>query len=732
MISAARRVATLGVGVAVVGVVLSAVPAVLEVEESLGLGWLFAARGPLGPPPEVVIVSLSADSADTLGTSRAVDEWPRARHGELIDRLMDGGAAAIAFDVMFTQPRLDDPEGDRILAGAVERSGAVILAERVAEVYKDGFIGEERVPPIEPLRSRALATAPFMLPLVPVRVSQSWAFGRAGDTPSLPSAVLHAYALATHDRLLQLLAAVRPALAPKLETLGLDAARTQGLQHVMRQLRTAFRIDPTLADDVRAALGPNEDRRLHALIDLYGGGRSRYLNFYGPPRTILTLPYHQVLNMDSASLRDTMAGRAVFVGFSETRRAEQQDDFVAVFSNRSGHRAAGVEIGATMFANMLRGESIQPLPLLLHVAVVAVWGVVVAAAALLFRGFIPVAAGLGLAALFAAASHHLFASYQLWGPLVVPLGVQLPAALLVGLSWNHAVLRTQRERVGAALGYYVPADVVARLAKESLRPHANRELVFGTCLVTDAEQYTTLSELLHPTQLGELMDAYYEALVDVVHRHGGVVSDIGGDSMIAVWPATGSVETTRVAAARAALEVLAAVEAFNRERVHDELPTRIGLDSGQLLLGNVGASVRGEYRAVGDIVNTAARLQGLNRLIGSRVLLSAAAADGVEGCVFRPLGEFLLVGKRTPVAVLELRALADTADPGLFELDAAFATALARFRAGDFAAAHAAFAALAERYPKDRASRFFADQSAVRAERPPERGWDGVVQVTVK
>src|SRR5690606_16115700 len=154
---------------------------------------------------------------------------------------------------------------------------------------------------------------------------------------------------------------------------------------------------------------------------------------------------------------------------------------------------------------------------------------------------------------------------------------------------------------------------------------ASRELVHGTCLVSDIERYTTLSETLHPTMLGELMDAYYDVIVQAVHRHGGIVSDIGGDSMIAVWPAASSAAETRTAATRAALEVLEAAEAFNRGQVHGRLPTRIGLDSGQLLLGNVGASERGEFRAVGDIVNTAARLQGLNRLLGTRVLVSSAA-----------------------------------------------------------------------------------------------------------
>lgn len=731
-----RRVASLGICIGLLGVVLSAIPAVLRVEEALGLGWLFALRGPIEPPSEVVIVGISAESARTLGLGSDVGKWPRTRHAELIERLAAGDPAAIAVDIMFDEDRPDDPGGDLALAGAIERAGNVILAERLQEAHTHpGVVGEQRLRPIDPLRRAAFATAPFILPRVPARVSQSWAFGRPLDVASLPAAALHAYAMPAHERLVEMLGRLRPGLAPLLHAIDRGAIAVHGLEEVMRRLREVFRADPQLADDLYGAIGQGLDREplLAALIGLYAGADSRYLNFYGPARTIPTIPFDDVLDADAEKLRELVGGRVVFVGFSEAGRAsQQQDEFESVFSQRTGQLLAGVEIGATMFANLLRRESIRPLPLPLHLAIVAVWGMAAAAIAVLLRGFVAVAAGVVAAAAFAGAMHYAFQAHDLWGPLAVPLGVQLPAALLVGLSLSHALLREQRERIRSALGYYVPLEVLDDLAKASLRPRASRELVFGTCLVTDAEQYTTLSEALHPTELGELMDAYYEVLVEAVHRQGGIVSDIGGDSMIAVWPAAGSVASTRASATRAALEILAAVETFNRARVRGELPTRIGIDSGQLLLGNVGASMRGEYRAVGDIVNTASRLQGLNRLLGTRILMSAAAAADVDGFVYRPLGEFLLVGKRTPVAVLEVRAPKGAADAAVLELDAMFGEALARFKSGELAAARAAFAGILDRFPNDRASRFFLEQCEAHGELEPDAGWDGVVRVTVK
>lgn len=736
MIGSLAGIARLGLAAAAVGCAATFLPPMHELEEAVGLGWLFSARGTIEPPSEVAVVALSSESAEALGVSRDVDEWPRELHAELIELLQNAGASVIAFDIIFETERENEPAGDARLADAIARAGNVVLAERVTEIAHQGLIGERRVRPIEPFRQGALATAPFILPLFPARVGQSWTFGRADGTPSLPAVTLHAYALPQHGPLLELLIEARPALVEHLDALGPDAVRREGLHEIMRRLRSVFLADPSLAADLERRLAGRpesaDSRRLRALIALYGGGNGRYLRFYGPAGTIETLRYHDVLRAEPEALRQRLDGRAVFVGYSDRRRSEQQDYFDSVFSERTGQRLSGVEIGATAFANLLHLAPVTPLPWFARGALVALWAMLAAAVSFSLRGFAAVAAAAAAAAAYAGASLYVFEVAGIWVPLVVPLGVQLPLALVVGLSWNHAILRRQRERIQSALGYYVPADIVHRLAAETVLPRASRELIYGTCLVTDAEQYTTLSESLRPAELGELMDAYYDVLVDAVHRHGGVVSDIGGDSMVAVWPSTRSVEAAREAASRGALAVLAAVEAFNRARAFHELPTRIGVDSGQLLLGNVGASGRGEYRAVGDIVNTAARLQGLNRLLGTRILVSDAAVAEAAGLDYRPLGDFLLVGKRTPVSVLELRT-ASGPTAATCELDEAFSEALALFRAGEWRAAEAAFSAIVERFPADRPARFFAAECRrLGASFPGGVGWDGVVRVPTK
>jgi adenylate cyclase len=317
-----------------------------------------------------------------------------------------------------------------------------------------------------------------------------------------------------------------------------------------------------------------------------------------------------------------------------------------------------------------------------------------------------------------------------WLPVLVPLFVQVPTAALVAVCLNYVQLARQRERVQVALGYYVPRAVVNRLAEQSVSEAADRQLLHGTCLFTDAEAYTTVSEALRPEALAALMNDYYRVMFAVVQRHGGIVSDTAGDSMVALWATAKPDADSRTRACHAALEIVDAVAEFNRDRGGMQLPTRVGLESGEVLLGNIGAEQRFEYRAIGDIVNTASRLQGLNALLGTRVLVSDATAVGTPGLVTRNLGAFLLRGKKTPIRVHEPVGFAAASDGAREPLFASFAAALEQFESQRWSDAARAFADILGRFPGDGPSVFYAGLSADYERQP--RPWTGAISITVK
>jgi adenylate cyclase len=729
-----RRAGRLGLLLGVAGAGLSLVPWTLFVEEIVGLGALFAARGPMSAPDVAVIAGVSRDAAGAVGQTTELDTWPRSLHAELVDALAAAGAGVIVFDLVFDEPR--DAAADQAFAEAIARAGNVLLLERTeTKVVELGgqrqALLERRAPPLPAFQAHALATAPFVLPTVPIRVAQFWTFGRAAsDTPSLPAVAVQAHLLPYYDDFRALVARADAGAPAGWPASAATIVGERNLGLTMGKLRRTFESRPGLARTVRAelertGLPPASASAARVLLDLYGGAASRYLNLYGPARALTTVPYDLTLRKQAPiDFKD----KVVFVGLSESRQSEQQDDFYSVFSQRTGINLSGVEIGATIFANLLERRALVSLPLPAQLALLLTFGLLIAGLAAVEpvrRALLALVAG-GLA--YAAIAYWLFASRYLWLPLVVPLLLQLPVAAGVALWWSYRQIAAQRERVREALAYYLPQPVARRLAQEAVAEGARNELLHGTCLVTDAEEYTAVAETLRPDQLAALMNDYYATIFGVVQRYGGEISDTAGDSMIAVWATVEPDTETRSRAAQAALAILEAVDVFNASQPIARLPTRIGLESGEMLLGNIGGQQRYEYRAIGDIVNTAARIQSLNRLLGTRVLISGATLAGMTSPRTRLVGTFLLRGKRSPVTVYEpVTAALALDEDGL----AAFAAALARFHAGDWHNALDGFAALEYRFPQDGPSRYYAALTTTYAREPPAN-WAGVIRVELK
>ncbi len=268
------RTAFCAVGLATAGVLLSLSPAVLRLDENLGLGLLFTVRGTVSPPGDVVVVSISRDSAAAVGQPAELDRWQRSLHAELLDSLAAAGAEAVAFDVFFEEPRADDAQ----LAAAIARAGNVVLGERIEQDTVGGssaFAGliESRVPPVDALGRAALGSAPFALPTIPYSVGQFWTFGPSGDLPSLPAVALQAYLLRYYDDFGALLGSARPNL--NVPTSRAEVLAAHDLPATMRALRAAFASDASLAADLRTALDgrPSDttSRALRALLGLYAG-----------------------------------------------------------------------------------------------------------------------------------------------------------------------------------------------------------------------------------------------------------------------------------------------------------------------------------------------------------------------------------------------------------------------------------------------------------------------------
>jgi hypothetical protein len=294
-----------------IGTFAGALPIALIFEEDVGLHLLFRLRGPVSPPGDVVVVGIAQDSADQLNLPVSVDQWPRKMHARLIERLNAAGAAFIAIDIVFNEHQT--PENDLAFARAIATANNVILAQALAherisltdpQGRQTGQLDIEKViSAIPSLCESALAEAPFPLSKLPISLRQYWTFKPgAGDIMTLPVVAFHVYAQHAYRLFTRLLLVERPHLA----TLFVKDFEEQAFDRVMQNasvLRSLFQKDPQLADRLHKALDDpsgrfTESAHLHhqikSFIDLYSRDNSRYLNFYGPPDTLPTIPYHEI------------------------------------------------------------------------------------------------------------------------------------------------------------------------------------------------------------------------------------------------------------------------------------------------------------------------------------------------------------------------------------------------------------------------------------------------------
>jgi adenylate cyclase len=264
---------------------------------------------------------------------------------------------------------------------------------------------------------------------------------------------------------------------------------------------------------------------------------------------------------------------------------------------------------------------------------------------------------------------------------------------------REAKLRqTVAERAHASLSRYFSPNLAARLAADGDAINLGGQRREVAVLFTDIAGFTPLVENLDPAVLGELLNGYLTAMTDVVFAHEGTVAKIIGDAIHVLFGAPGDQPDHNARAVDCALALDACAQEF-RARWAPRVKlgaTRIGVHAGPAIVGNFGGGRFFDYTAYGDTINTAARLEGANKQLGTRICMSANVASGAENFRGRPVGDLMLRGKTQALRAFEPLTAAAYHDPATSQYVEAFAT----LEAGEPAAA-GAFAALMGRRPDD-------------------------------
>jgi adenylate cyclase len=336
---------------------------------------------------------------------------------------------------------------------------------------------------------------------------------------------------------------------------------------------------------------------------------------------------------------------------------------------------------------------------------------------------------IGLSVLYLLAANYQFKANDGWYPIVIPLLFQAPLAFFGGLIWSYVDVNKERQNIKKALGYHLPREVVEQIAKDIVHVETEAQVVYGICLFTDVAEYTTLSETLDPMELGRLMNRYYETMFKPVKTNGGYVSGVIGDSMLALWATTSSEAVAKEKACSAAIDIQKELKLFSESSEFPNLPH--WMHCGRLL-GYIGALDHYEYTPMGDIVNTASRIESLNKSLSTRLLLSEEMVTQLNGFLTREVGKFRLAGKVQPVVIHELLGQKEEVEEKVKSACVIFAEALSAFKRQSWDEAREKFSKSLEKLGEDGPSRFYMKLCEEYKQDPPQEQWDGVVRMDKK
>ena len=586
------------------------------------------------PQAPVVIVDIDRRSLERLGA------WPLPR--AVIARLIDAIAAAqprvIVIDVLFADAdtrspaglarRLGEmtgrrdvaelaetlPDGDRLMAAAMKRTPVVL-----------GFV-------LDPLPTDAVPHVPILMRGPPSLAGIWETAGATGPVKVVAEAAAGLGALALPGdsdgivRRAPLFVSVGRELRPGLALEGVRAARNGNaylLQSEPARVRTA---------DLELPLPPDA---LLRLVPTGSGGHAH--------RKVTALDL-----FDGGLEPGMLSGAIVLVGSSAPEAGGLRQSVTDPLT-------PSVNIQADAIAQLLHGR----MPLLVTAAAAIALMAGLGLAALALGALLSPLAGVSLTIALIGVTWAGSALLSVWfDRLLDPLGPTLAAVVVFGVSAlsSYASTRRREARVRRRFEQHLSPAVVRRIVEQ---PHLlklggeRREL---TALFTDIESFTAMTHSADPARLVALLDEYVEGLSAIMIKHGAMVDKVVGDAVNAFFNAPLDLDRHAAHAVDCAVEIRDWTAAFRLRSPGVDLGlgrTRIGIETGEAIVGDVGLHAKLDYTAYGDVVNTAARLEAANKELGSSICIGPVAASRLEASTLRPLGTIVVRGREDQLTVFE-------------------------------------------------------------------------------
>jgi len=700
----------------------------------------FQLRGIRQPDPHIIIVAVDDHALETVGRW----PWSRDQIGLIIDHLLDKyGSKVIGMDMVFSEAQ-KNPMQESLKRIALAGKTNSEVTQWLKQHQDIGDVDEMFAAVLRKYRER-ICMGYFFYP-------------QATSAP--PNAVKH---LARAGKLLQPSAI----MAQEDDHASRFVTRMQGVTNNLPELSKASEISgffnffpdpdglvrrvPLVAElngyyypsldlqTLRMALGwPPLSVRLssHGVEELRLNGKSietdtrgrMLINHYGPGHTFRHVSAADVLegNVSPAMFKNSI----VLLGITATGVFDTRaSPFDTVFP--------GVEAHATVISNILHHQELRrpawlQVTELLGVLVIGlVCGWLVLGRGAVVQGITLIGVPLCIMLL----AFWLFTSYNIWlKEIYLILGVLMAAAPATLIE--YIIESRKRAFIHDAFSHYLAPHVVDELARhpETLRLGGEKREI--TAMFSDIAGFSTFSESMHPEELVCFLNQYLSAMGDIILKHGGTIDKYEGDAIIAFFGAPLDMPDHAIQAVRAALAQQAQLQQLRKhwmEIGYPELHARIGVNSGPMIVGNIGTETHMNYTIMGDDANLASRLEGVNKVYGTSVLISNHTWFEVrDQMTARFIDRVYVVGRKTSVEIYEPLGEQEQVSKEDQSFSRTYEEAWGMMHSHRFEEAKAIFAKLVAARPDDGPSSTMLLRCKKFIQKPPPNSWDGIHKLTSK
>jgi adenylate cyclase len=738
--------ATITISIIVLGMVsyLCEVP-FLELMELKTVDLRFRSRGPVTPGPEVVLAVVDEKSLEEQGKWM----WPRSKFAQMIRILSESGAKVIAFDIGFLEPdksstveavkdfeelmeslHIKDEQLVSYLTRAKQQAdNDLILAEAMQESKASvvlGYFFQMSAESIQHVDDKTIETQ-----IRNARTSRYTAIRSTAD-PEYEVSLEEAFMPQSNIEIIANSArysgyfnmfpdqdgAVRwvPLMVRLGETyyapLAIQALRAY-VRRVPMPVITDYGVEKIQVGKLDA---PTNERGLF-MVNYRGGG----MTF---PHVSITDILHQRVPPETFKDKIVLVG-ATAIGIYDVR--------VTPFDNLF----PGPEIHANIIDNILHQDFLQrpDWAKLFDLAAIGLIGLTLGLLLPHLRALPGTGVTIGLFVSYILLCQYLFSHRGAWLNIVYPASVLI--LVYVSLTvYKYLTEERQKKFIKDAFSTYLAPSVVAQLIKSPEKLVLGGEDRIITAFFSDVQGFTAISERLTSTEVVELLNEFLTEMTDIILGYEGTIDKFEGDAIIAFFGAPNILEDHAARACRACIDMqrrLAELRAKWEAEQRPLLKMRIGLNTGSAVVGNMGSRNKMDYTMMGDTVNTAARLEGVNKVYRTYTMISDATYISAKNGIFvRELDSVNVLGKKEPVGIYEVLGYPDEIDDVLKSVVELYAQGLGAYRNQDWDEAISFFSAALSAHPNDGPSQTMLSRCKAFKITPPGEGWDGAFAMTTK